>query len=91
MATKSRENARETAKPDVGQGSVSQEMQATASHGYWRTFATSRGNHLRIPLRNSTFLVRRSSVPERKVAKHATCVKQRGPGPRLVTYGEFES
>jgi hypothetical protein len=35
-AARSREKAREAAKPDVGQGPVSQEMQAAASRGRWR-------------------------------------------------------
>ena len=49
MATKIRTIARKTAKPDVGQGSVRQEMQATVSRGFWWLFATLRGNRLRIP------------------------------------------
>jgi hypothetical protein len=50
MATKIRKDARKTAKPPVGQGSVRQQTQATAARDFWWLLATFRGNRRRIPL-----------------------------------------
>ena len=93
MAAKSRKNARKTAKPDVGQGSVGQEMQATASRGFWWLPATFRGNRLRITLRNSTFPVRYSSFfcadpAQRKVTLSSISVVA-GAGFRAKLRGQF--
>ena len=87
MATRSRENARKTTKPGVGWGPASREMQATASRGCWWLFVTFRGNRSPLPVRNSTFLVRCSSVLPRNVAHNPTCVKQRGHGPTATFMG----
>jgi hypothetical protein len=40
---------RKTANPDVGQGPVREEMQATTARGFWWLLPTSRGRGLRIP------------------------------------------
>jgi hypothetical protein len=50
MAARSRENGRKKAKPDVGQGALSYEMQAVASRGRQCFLATLGGNRSPITL-----------------------------------------
>ena len=72
LATKSRENAQKTANPGVGRGPASREVQAASSQGCWWYLRLLLAMARLCPFEISTFLVRCSSVPPRKLATDLT-------------------